>query len=399
MGGLDQVGPAQVQELVVALDVLRPPAQPLAPVLVLGQPVGLQQRPHRPVDDEDPPLQLTHELRIPRAEILSHSKSVYQPWSETPKPTAVAGRPRVVRRHGRQALRAAWPRLACSAAARPEARVLVPKPRGLRLKLPLPRLARLVPGRVQAQPFVALSRCNLFRAPLDNFRMRLRSRAAVIIVEPVLTRAVAPRFAQSHGDSREKNVARCARRSSASEAGKRLPILSFMESKPTVAARLHAHSSLPARSPLSLSATSPTTSCCGDWTSSSASRAASRPTSSPTSARSTSADCSRARPSPRCSSTAPRRFTSRRPRPTAASRSHAPRARTPGCSRCSATGGSTSPGWRSSCRCSPRRTATRSSRGPRTGPSARSSSSSPSSGPGRTSRRGCGSCPTSAVDP
>ena len=74
--GLDQVGPAQVQELVVALDVLRPAAQPLAPVLVLGQPVGLQQRPHRPVDDEDPPLQLTHELRIPRAEVLRHNQSV-----------------------------------------------------------------------------------------------------------------------------------------------------------------------------------------------------------------------------------------------------------------------------------------------------------------------------------
>ena len=76
VGGLHEIRPAQVQELVVALDVLRPPLEPVAPVVVLGQPMGLQQRAHRPVDDEHTPLELSHERFVPRTPVSTHNTSV-----------------------------------------------------------------------------------------------------------------------------------------------------------------------------------------------------------------------------------------------------------------------------------------------------------------------------------
>ncbi len=76
VGGLHEIRPAQVQELVVALDVLRPALEPLAPVVLLGQPMGLQQRAHRPVDDEHTPLELSHERFVPRTPVSTHNTSV-----------------------------------------------------------------------------------------------------------------------------------------------------------------------------------------------------------------------------------------------------------------------------------------------------------------------------------
>jgi hypothetical protein len=74
--GLDHVGATQVQQLVVALDLARPVVEALAAILLLREPVRLQQRPHRPVDDEDPALQLTQQRVIPRAEIGDHGRPV-----------------------------------------------------------------------------------------------------------------------------------------------------------------------------------------------------------------------------------------------------------------------------------------------------------------------------------
>ena len=95
MDVLDQLGLGQDEHFGAVLEVAAVPGEPLAAEVLLGQLVGVNQSPHRPVEDHDPPIEdlvkpvVCHVRSICRHHAIPEKRHGAGAWPIAVKPSGV----------------------------------------------------------------------------------------------------------------------------------------------------------------------------------------------------------------------------------------------------------------------------------------------------------------------